>query len=181
MGTISVNNPGGSGFASTNNYSADVAPDIIGKIAFDPSFAHFEAYGVARFMRDRVSQTGSGSNSTIVGGGGGAGAVVHLIPALLDLQGSFLAGDGIGRYGSAQLPDAVVGANGQPEALPEIEALVGLVGHPDPAVDVYGYIGTEQISARYFAADSKGTLTGYGYGSPLYRQFRLRYRTRIEL
>jgi TolA-binding protein len=168
VGTISVNSPGGSGFASTNNYSADVAPDIIGKIAFDPSFGHFEAYGVARFMRDRVSQTGSGSNSTVTGGGGGAGAVVHLIPKYLDIQGSFLAGDGIGRYGSAQLPDAVVGADGHPEVLPEVEALVGVIGHPDPAIDLYGYIGTEQISARYFAADVKGTPTGFGYGSPLY-------------
>jgi hypothetical protein len=168
VGTININNPGGSGYASTNNYSTDVAPDVIGKVSFDPKFAHFEAYGLARFLHDRISNTGTGTNSTVAAGGGGAGVVVHLIPKLLDIQGSFLAGDGIGRYGSAQLPDAVVGPNGDPVALPEVEALVGVIGHPDPAIDLYGYVGTEQISAKYFSADVKGKETGFGYGSPLY-------------
>jgi hypothetical protein len=168
LGTITINNPGGSLYAPTNNYSDDVAPDVIVKAAYDPEFGHFEAYGVARFMRDRVSTLGNGNSTTTTAGGGGAGAYVHLIPHYLDLQGSVLAGEGIGRYGSAQLPDAVVGANGSPVALPEVEALIGLVGHPDPSLDIYGYAGTEQVSAKYFSADVKGKTTGFGYGSPLY-------------
>jgi hypothetical protein len=168
IGTVTVNSAGGSGFASTNNYSDEVAPDIIGKLAFDPKFAHFEVFGVGRFFHDRISNTDTGSGSTVTAGGGGAAVLVHLIPGLLDIQGSFLGGDGIGRYGSAQLPDAVVGPHGEPEAIPEIEALVGIVGHPIPDIDLYGFLGTEDESRRYFDADVKHKETAYGYGNPLY-------------
>jgi hypothetical protein len=164
VGTINNVNPGGSGFASTVNYSNDIAPDTIVKAAADFPVAHVEAYGLGRVMHNRVSEPGDGQSNTTFAGGGGAAALIHVIPKLLDIQGSFLAGDGIGRYGSAQLPDAVVGSDGHPLPLPEVEALVGIVGHPIPVVDLYGYAGTEQISRRYFAADKKG----YGYGSPLY-------------
>jgi hypothetical protein len=164
VGTINATNPGGSNLNSAANYSTDVAPDVQAKVAFDQPFGHFEAYGVLRFLHDRVSDLGTGSSSTVLGGGGGGGALLHVVPKLIDVQGSFLAGMGIGRYGSAQLPDAVVGANGAPKPLPEVEALAGIVGHPTPDVDLYTYFGLEEIGRRYFAAAGKG----YGYGSPLY-------------
>ncbi|MBV9784600.1 MAG: hypothetical protein JO264_12350 [Acidisphaera sp.] len=164
-GTANINNPGGSGLNSSNNYSDDVAPDIILKAAYDPGFGHYEVYGLARFLHDRVDAVGSGSSNTRLAGGGGAGAILPVIPQALDIQASFLGGYGIGRYGSGQLPDATLAASGRPVPLPEIEALVGLVGHPVPEVDLYGYVGTEQILGRSsFAASGKG----YGYGSPLY-------------
>ena len=37
LGTVDNANPGGSGFASTNNFSTEVAPDVIVKAAFDAS------------------------------------------------------------------------------------------------------------------------------------------------
>ena len=83
---------------------------------------------------------------------------------MLDFRVSGLAGDGIGRYGSGQLPDAVVGPDGAPDPLPEVEGLVGLEAHFGPRVDLYAYGGTEQIGRRDFVAARKG----YGYGSPLY-------------
>jgi multidrug efflux pump subunit AcrA (membrane-fusion protein) len=168
LGTITIASPGGAGYAPTNSYSADVAPDIIAKVAFDPGPVHVEAYGVARFMHDRVSQLGSGVSDTTTGGGGGAGVYIHVIPDVLDFQGSVLAGDGIGRYGSAQLPDAVVGRDGAPVPLPETEALVGLIAHPVPALELYGYIGTEQVSRQFFSGAVKGKTEGFGYGSPIY-------------
>lgn len=164
FGTINVNNAGGSGYASTNNYSDDIAPDFQLKGAAELGPVHVEAYGVLRIMHDRISHLDSGSNDNVTAGGGGAAAYVHLVPHYLDLQASFLAGDGIGRYGTAQLPDAVVGRNGQPVPIPEVEALVGLIGHPVPNIDIYGYLGTEQEKAKYFTEAKKG----YGYGSPLY-------------
>ena len=54
-GTVNSSNPGGSGFSSGTNYSDDVAPDIIGKVAWDPGYGHYEAYGLMRFLHDRVS------------------------------------------------------------------------------------------------------------------------------
>ncbi len=168
VGSVTITNPGGSGFPPTTNYSDNVAPDIQAKIAYDPAFGSFQAYGIASVEHDRVSLPGTGFNNTAIVGGAGAGAYIHLIPKLLDFRVSGLAGQGIGRFGSAQLPDAVVGPNGQPKPLPEWLALIGLEAHPSADLDLYGYLGTEQESARYFAADVKGKLKGFGYGSPLY-------------
>jgi hypothetical protein len=35
-----------------NGFNTDVAPDIIGKAAFDPGWGHYEVYGIARFFND---------------------------------------------------------------------------------------------------------------------------------
>jgi hypothetical protein len=168
IGTVTINSPGGSGFASTNNYSDDVAPDFIGKATFDPSWGHFEGYGLARFLHDRISNLDSGSSSTITAGGGGGGAIIHVIPGILDVQASVLAGEGIGRYGATQLPDAVIGPHGEPVAIPEVEALAGVIAHPIQDIDLYGYFGGESESRRYFDALVKHKVTPYGYGNPLY-------------
>ena len=56
-GTPNYTNPGGSLLNSTANYSDDIAPDVIGKLAFDPAFGHYELDGVARFLHDRVTST----------------------------------------------------------------------------------------------------------------------------
>lgn len=163
-GTVNNTNPGGSGLNAANNYSTDIAPDLIVKAAWDPGYGHYEAYGLGRLFHDRVSMTGSGVSHTTAAGGGGAAALVPIIPKKLEFQASFLAGVGIGRYGSAQLPDAIIGRDGGPRPIPEVEALVGVIGHPTPAIDLYLYGGTEQESRTYFNAAGKG----YGYGSPLY-------------
>ena len=69
--------------------------------------------------------------------GGGAGAVLPIVPKLLDFQADFLTGNGIGRYGSAGLLDVTVKPTGVLAPIPEIQALVGLVGHPAPQLDLY--------------------------------------------
>ncbi len=154
---------------SPGNITNDIAPDVVVKATADYNVGHFEAYGVGRVFHDRLSQLGTGQSQTTFGGGGGAAGIVHIVPKLLDAQFSGLAGSGIGRYGTSQLPDATVGSHGQPVPIPEWDVLVGLVGHPSPAVDIYGYLGTEQvISPRSFDAENAGKLTGYGYGNPLY-------------
>ncbi len=181
LGTVNVSNTGGSGLnsPSTSNsegvgsnvqYSTEVAPDVVGKVAFDPSWGHIEAYGIARFPHDHIANatTGISLSNTTVAGGGGAALFVPIVPHMLDFQASVLAGRGIGRYGSAQLPDAIVGADGKPDPLPETEALVGLIGHPTPMLDIYGYFGSEQESRRYYALDVKGKTEQFGYGDPLY-------------
>jgi hypothetical protein len=164
FGTVNDENPGGSLLPPNQNFSDDILPDLVAKVAFDPGWGHYELDGVLRAMHDRVSFTNAGTNHTTLGWGGGGGFILPLVPAKLDFQGSALAGYGIGRYGSAQLPDATIGPNGAPEPLPEVMALTGLVGHPSPLLDIYAYAGVEQEWARFFNAGGKG----FGYGSPLF-------------
>ena len=163
-GTTTINNPGGSQLNSAATYSTDIAPDLIVKAAFDPGWGHYEVFGLGKLLHDRISIGGSGHNNTVVGGGGGGGAILPLIAKKLDFQVSGLAGYGIGAYGSGQLPDAVVGANGTPKPLPEYAILAGLVAHPTPALDLYSYVGTEQVSRASFNAGGRP----FGYGNPGY-------------
>ena len=149
-------------------YSNNFAPDVIVKATADYNIAHLEAFGVGRVFNDRVSQLGTGQNNTEVGGGGGAAALVHLVPKLLDFQVSGLAGRAISRYDPVQLPDSTITANGRPDPLPGYEALIGLIGHPVQQMDLYAYLGTDQVSARYSDATVKGKVSAYGYGNPLY-------------
>ena len=164
-GTVDATNTGSGTLNPDTTYSDDIAPDVIVKGTADPGWGHYEAFGIARFLHDRSSVVGNGRNNTALAGGGGAGAILPLIKGKLDLQGNALIGEGIGRYGSVQLPDATFSQSGTPLPLPEVIAMVGLVGHPSKAFDLYAYVGTEQITHRKsFREGSKG----YGYGSPLY-------------
>jgi hypothetical protein len=109
-------NPGGRNLNSTANYSTDVGPDLVAKVIVDPGWGHFEAYGLGRAFRSRANF----SNRVVYGGGGGVGGLFPVIPKLLDLQADFLIGDGIGRYGAAQLPDVAVKSTGVLVPIPEL-------------------------------------------------------------
>ena len=170
-GTDNFVNTGGSLLNSTANYSDDVAPDVIAKLAFDPAFGHYEVYGLARFMNARevvTAPTNFGNNRTVLAGGGGAGMLLPIIGRKLVFQASGLVGQGIGRYGSGQLPDATINQNGTPIPIPEVEALLGLVGHPSKTVDVYAYAGTEQEAKRSFDDTIGGKNVAFGYGNGAY-------------
>jgi hypothetical protein len=163
--SVNFNNPGGSQFFSGNLYSTDVAPDLIVKAAFDPGYGHYEVFGLGRLLQSRTEIVGSGHNNVVPAGGAGAAFIVPLLPKdRLQLEGRFLAGAGIGRYGVGQLPDATIGASGEPVPIPEVSALIGVIGRPTPKIDLYAYVGTERESSRAFTIGGKG----FGYGSPLY-------------
>jgi hypothetical protein len=151
--------PGGNLLNPLAQYSTDIAPDMVAKIAFEPGWGHYELYGIGRLFRSRAAF----ANRTIWGRGGG-GAILPLIPRQLDLQADFLYGDGIGRYGSSQLPDVAIKPTGILTPVPEVPALVGLVGHPTDALDLYVYGGLEQAGQTSFTVN--GTLP-FGYGNPL--------------
>jgi hypothetical protein len=162
--TVNYTNTGVSSLNTTTTYSDEVAPDLILKAAADPGFGHYEIYGLARFPNDRVSVVGGGHGNTKLAGGVGGGTILPVIPKKLDFEIRALAGYGIGRYGSAQLPDATISPSGQPVPLGEVQALAGIIGHPVDAVDLYGYAGTEQIASKSYVVAGKA----YGYGNPLY-------------
>jgi len=160
---------GGGGFLdTTTNYSLNHVPDVIAKIAAEPTIAnrdvHLEAFGMYRDLYDRVSYTvGSHSNQNTTAYGIGGGVIVPLLPKRLDFQASTLVGRGVGRYGTSTLPDSTFAPNGSLKAIPEAIFLSGLTLHATPAIDIYAFGGFERQSATYF---SNGAGGFYGVGTP---------------
>jgi hypothetical protein len=166
LGGVTVNNSatGISLLSNANSFSFNHFPDVIGKIAFEPVIGgaqplHLEVFGIVRNYYDRVNvaaasqatadgfASGNFTENTW-GGGVGAGATWTVAPKLLDVQGSFLTGRGIGRYGSGQLPDVIVGPGGNLEPITETMFLFGGTLHATPALDLYVMGGREQEDAK---------------------------------
>ena len=80
---------------------------------------------------------------TRVGGGLGASLRVPVFTKKLEfgLQGA--AGDGIGRYGSAQIADLTLRPDGTQALIRTAHALGELEFHPTPKLDIYAYYGGE--------------------------------------
>ena len=143
--------------------SNNVAPDIIEKIALDPGWGHYEALGLQRWFADQVSPVGvtnSWSQKVTFGWGVGGSALLPVIPKWVDLQGSVLYGQGIGRYASSQLADVVIGPNGSLQPLTTLQFLVGAVAHPFAGNDIYFYYGQEQTQANAWTVG--GVQGGWG-------------------
>jgi hypothetical protein len=158
-GTLEFTQCGGSNVNTIQAYSDNIAPDIIAKIAADPGWGHYELYGLLRFLGGRVSFPGTGKNYWTTGQGIGGGMILPLVPKVLDFQLSGLIGQGVGRYGTVQLPDVTFAPNGKIEPLAQYSILGGFVAHPISTVDIYAYGGAEGVASKTFA----GTA---GYGNP---------------
>ncbi|HZR35042.1 MAG TPA: hypothetical protein VFA75_06670 [Nevskia sp.] len=161
-------NPGGSLYNSTATYSTDVAPDVVFKVAADPGYGHYELYSLTRFFHDRAPSTPSAvateNNNTTIAESIGGGAILPLLPKMLDFQVSGILGHGNGRYGSGSLADSTYNTgNGAPAALQEEQLLAGLVGHPSSSVDVYLYGGLEheQSAWGYGVSDNSACNVNY--------------------
>ncbi len=166
--TINYQNAGAGVDANTLSFTTNFAPDVIVKTTADFDLAHFEAFALGRVFNDRISTVGAGTNYTVLGGGFGGDALIHVIPKYVDFHISGLVGDGVGRYGTSQLPDATFNSAGHPVALPGYSGYAGVVGHPDADNDLYAYFGVEHVDDRYDLGLVKGKLTTLaGYGSEL--------------
>ena len=157
---------GRTGQGLTNNsriYPNEISPDVIGKLAWDPAWGHYEIEGMLTFPHTHTYVgNGHGYNSTAVAGGGGASMILPLIPHKMEMHLGGVVGKGIGRYGGAFLPGVTVNELGQPIPLFSAIASTGIVGHPTKTIDVYGYFGMQE-SGR--SAWGNGQVYG-GYGSP---------------
>jgi hypothetical protein len=167
---------GGGLYNSTANYSFNFAPDLVAKIAYEPGFGHYELFGVGRFFRDRVFPNGqlpSGASalgaftSKAAGGGVGANARIPLFTRSLELGAHILVGDGIGRYNSAQLPDATAHPDGSLELLAGGSALGSLEWHATRRFDLYGYYGGEYVKRAFYPSGLFVTTPGPTYGQPI--------------
>jgi hypothetical protein len=172
--TVTTGAASTSQFDSANTLSLNHVPDVVGKLAFEPNLGgfrplHAEIYGIYRSYYDRVNVTGANvlglpvgaSNKNTDGGGIGGGFTFAVIPKILDLQASGLTGRGIGRYGSGQLPDTVVGVDGSLKPIQEYMYLVGATLHATPSLDIYAYYGEEQDKTVQTTIGANH----YGYGS----------------
>lgn len=160
--------PGTSTLTSTVNYSFDKAPDLVGKVAFEPGFGHYELKGLVRFFRERVYPDGPASaadayNDNTLGNGIGA-AASWTLEKKLDLSLNALAGHGVGRYGTSQLPDVTVRPNGTLAPLLGGQGLGTIDYNISPRLKVYTYGGSEYAGRRAYV---NAKAEGVGYGSPL--------------
>ncbi|ACK52313.1 conserved hypothetical protein [Methylocella silvestris BL2] len=160
--------PGGSLFNSLNAVSLNHMPDIIGKAAWDTAVdghnIHLEGFGL---FRDFYSQVNN-SNQDTPGWGTGGSALVSLLPKQLEAQFSGMTGRGIGRYGSAQLPDVTFNWNGTIDPIPETMLLAGLVWHPTSDLDLYAYGGEEFQTATFSTTQTGAAVNAFGLGNPLF-------------
>ncbi len=168
---------GGGLFNPTANYSNDVAPDVIAKATYDSKYGHYELGGIARFFRDRYFPTvsgGSGSaggtgttagtaNDTKTGGGFFANARFP-VTKLVDFGVHTMVGTGVGRYGTATLPDTTVHPDGRLAPIKSYQGLYSMEFHPTPKVDLFGYAGAEYAQRTVYLStlgSSAGKLIGY--------------------
>jgi hypothetical protein len=82
-------------------------------------------------------------NDTRAGGGLGASALFSAFNKKVDFGVKAVAGDGIGRYGSAQLADETFRPDGTAALIRTAHALGRIELHPNPKLDVYLYGGSE--------------------------------------
>ena len=181
--TCSASGTGG-GFASSGNFvgtsgaadalSLNHVPDVVAKAAYELKLGerviHSEVFGLYRDFTDRVSYTDAAggahnTNHDTAGEGVGFGFIAALLPRKLDFQASGLFGRGIGRYGTSQLADTTVNADGSLRPIKEGMLLGGLIAHLTPAIDVYSYAGIEK-EFRTFTASGNATTPFYGIGAP---------------
>jgi hypothetical protein len=182
-------------YNTTSNYTANPAPDIIAKIAFDPGFGHYEIFGLADRFTSRIFPCYDfdtpGCATTLVAPsvigaynaskeGGGIGANARWTFAnkhvVFGLHG--FGGSGIGRYGAAQLSDLSINGNGTAHLIKGLQGLTTLEWH-GKKLDLYAYTGAEYAGRAYgvdpyfesFSATTglwTVTPTIVGYGAPTF-------------
>ena len=168
-----VGQQGASGglYNPTANYAYNPTPDFIFKTAFQPGWGHFEVFGLVTDLRDRIYPLGAATKPSATGAynnsatAGGIGANARgTIAKHFDVGLHFLGGNGIGRYGTAGLSDAVSRPDGVLVPVRNYQTLGTLEWH-GPRLDVYANVGGEYESRTAFVSSSG---KGIGYGSPLF-------------
>jgi hypothetical protein len=153
--------------AALANYSFNYTPDFIVKAAFEPGFGHYEIFGILSNFRDRIYPNGTATPASAAGAfndsrtGGGIGANARFTAAKkFDFGLHFIGGDGVGRYGTASLPDATVHPDGTLALLHSYQALGTFEVHTKKW-DWYFNGGGEYVGRAAYP-NAAGALVGYG-------------------
>ncbi|HLI86173.1 MAG TPA: hypothetical protein VKV17_19815 [Bryobacteraceae bacterium] len=148
---------------------ANYRPDIISKLAFDPSSrAHFEIAGVVNGVKIfNPNTTGPGAQQyfTKTGGGGSFNSNFEIVKNFRIFENLFYS-DGAGRYLFGVAPNFILRADGSPSPIHSGSTVDGFEWTLGKSL-FYVYYGGIYVS-RNVALDANGTtLIGYGYrGSP---------------
>jgi hypothetical protein len=137
----------------------NVHPDIIAKVAFDPSSkVHFEVAGVESTVKlfNPITQ----QYFTKAGAGGSINANVELFPGLRLVSNNFWS-DGEGRYLFGVVPDFIVRADGSPSLIHAGSTVSGFE-YARKNSQFYAYYGGI-YAGRNTALDLNGSRIGYGY------------------
>ena len=171
--------------ANIANFSFNVMPDFIVKGAFDPSFGHFELFGILRSAHETVypgettngnlyggltdittgkavtpalTTAGSYNNSIALGGLGASGRVTVLNNRLtLGLKG--LYGPGVGRYGASTLSDVTSAASGEFSPLHNTSALSTVEFAATPRLTIYLNYGGDYAGRSSWSGTTLGAPT----------------------
>jgi hypothetical protein len=137
----------------------NVHPDIIAKVAFDPSSkVHFEVAGVESTVK--LFNTITQQYFTKAGAGGSINANVELFPGLRLVTNNFWS-DGEGRYLFGVVPDFIVRADGSPSLIHAGSTVSGFE-YARKNSQFYAYYGGI-YAGRNTALDLNGSRIGYGY------------------
>jgi hypothetical protein len=154
---------GGGLYNASANYSFNLTPDFIGKIAFQPGWGHWEIFGINRNFRARVypnaptNSAGAYNDMFPVGGIGGSLRVPFANKMVtVGLKG--LYGKGMGRYGSSTIGDVTIRPDGELDPLKAFSALGTLEINPNPRFLLYFNYGGDYVYRDYWGK--------IGYGSP---------------
>jgi Skp family chaperone for outer membrane proteins len=167
FGTTGV---GGGLYDNQSNYSFNVSPDLIAKVAVEPGWGHWEAFGVGRFFRDRIyPSSGTPYNQTEPGGGIGGGFRGPLANKKITIGLKGLYGIGVGRYGSSTIADITVRPDGTLEPLKAFSALSTVEASPTKRLSLYFNYGEDYVY-RNWVLDTNESDSSYnkevGYGTP---------------
>jgi hypothetical protein len=105
-----------------------------------------------------VSSFGA-TNSNSTGGGFGASALFPLLHKKFELGIKGVAGDGIGRYGAAQLADATARPDGTLALIRTAHGLARAEYHVGKKLDLYGYYGLEYAWRAGYSGYDAVTIT----------------------
>jgi len=153
---------GGGLYNSTANYSFNVAPDMIAKLAVEPGWGHWELFGISRFFRDRIYPTGGTPyNDTVAGGGVGGGFRGPLLNKKLTIGLKGLYGQGVGRYGSSTIADITLRPDATISPLHGFSALSTVEFNPNKRLNVYLNYSGDYIGRDYTVLPN-GSQVGYG-------------------
>jgi hypothetical protein len=147
----------------------NVHPDIISKLAFDPSSrVHIEIGGVLDTVKlynpTAPPLPGARQTFTKTGGGGQVNANFEVVKNFRLFTNNFWS-DGAGRYIFGEAPNFIVRADGSPSMVHSGSTVDGFEWTMGKSL-IYGYYGGIYVG-RNTARDVNGSLIGYGYsGSP---------------